>query len=41
MIKMYYYNYYYPDYQNIDEKPAILKSVKFQVFRHLVMYILL
>ena len=23
---MYYYNYYYLNFKNIDEKPAILKS---------------
>ena len=27
MIKMYDHNDFYPDYQNLDEKPAILKSV--------------
>ena len=41
MIKIYYYNYYYPDYQNREEKLAILKSVKFQGFFHLAMYSLL
>ena len=38
---MNFYKYYYPDYHNIDEKPEFLKSVQFQVFCHLAMYILL
>ena len=40
-LKIYYYNYYYPDYQNIDEKLEILKSAKFQVFCLRAMYSLL
>ena len=29
---MYYFYYYYPDYQNIDEKPAISEIRQFSGF---------